>query len=175
MELTRRDAVKAMLVGGGAAGGSLIASEALSGTGDTRTDGEYTDGDIDAMVGVAEVVYPSEVEVTTGFIEPYVARLSDERQGALSETISDLDAATRARFGRPFTDEQSASSREAMLRSLGVHRVESRPAGNVPERVRYHLVNTLLYALFTSPKGSELVGIVSPLGHPGGFGYYHDD
>jgi hypothetical protein len=52
---------------------------------------------------------------------------------------------------------------------MGVQSAESDSGGGVPERIRYHLVNSLLYALFTSPMGSELVGISNPTGHPGGY------
>jgi hypothetical protein len=174
MKLTRRDALKAIAVGGGAAASSLIASEALSKDG-AASDGEkYTDSDTKTLTLVAEVVYPSEVEVTRRFIETYVRQLDAERQAALSRAVTDLNTVTQARFGRSFTDSSSSDQRESMLRSLGVHRVESTPDGTVPERVRYHLVNTLLFALFTSPTGSELVGITSPRGHPGGFATYRE-
>jgi len=48
-----------------------------------------------------------------------------------------------------------------------------RPDGTVPARIRYHLVNGLLYALFTSPVGTRLFGIRNPIGYPGG--YYGSD
>jgi hypothetical protein len=175
MKLTRRDALKAIAAGGGAAGSSLLASEALSGDGVASDAGGYTSADIRTLSLVAEVVYPSTVEVTRRFIETYVRQLDVERQAALSRTVTDLNRVTEARFGRSFDDSSSSGQRESMLRSLGVHRVESTPDGTVPERVRYHLVNTLLFALFTSPAGSELVGITNPRGHPGGFATYRDE
>jgi len=39
-------------------------------------------------------------------------------------------------------------------------------------RVRYYLVNDLLFALYSSPTGGKLVGIENPQGHPGGTGSY---
>lgn len=174
MKLTRRDALKAMAVGG-AAGSSLLTSEALSEDGTVSGDEQYTNSDTRTLSLVAEVVYPSEVEVTRRFIDSYVGRLDAERQAALSRAITDLNTVTEARFGRSFVDSSSTDQRESMLRSMGVHRVESAPDGTVPERVRYHLVNTLLFALFTSPTGSELVGITNPRGHPGGFATYRDE
>lgn len=175
MKLSRRDALKAMVVGGGAAGGSLLASEAFTGDRESAVEGEFTETDIETLYRVAEVVYPSEVDVTRAFIETYVRRLGTDRQAAMRRTVSQLDSLTRARFGRSFANDSSNSRRESMLRSLGVHRVQSTPDGTVPERIRYHLVNTLLYALFTSPTGSQLVGIESPMGHPGGFAFYSQD
>lgn len=175
MKLTRRDALKALVVGGGAAGGSLVASEAFSSTRGSTDEGTFDDSDLETLYRVAEVIYPSEVEVTTDFIEGYVRRLSEQRQAAISSTVSQLNSLTQSRYGRSFTDDSSIDRRESMLTSLGVHRVESTPDGTVPERIRYHLVNTLLYALFTSPTGSALVGIESPMGHGGGFGVYQEN
>lgn len=175
MELTRRDALRAMVVGGGAAGVSLFVSETVMDDQTTTDETEYTDDDIETLYNVAEIVYPSKVEVTTEFIETYIRRLGPERQAALSRTITQLHSVTEARYGRSFGQSSSVSHRESMLKSLGVHRVESTPNGTVPERVRYHVVNTLLYALFTNPKGSRLVGIESPIGHPGGFALYRDN
>ena len=175
MKLNRRDALKALAVGGGAAGGSLALSEMLVSTESPETDSGYSDADIETLYRVAEVVYPSSVEFTTGFIETYVRGLDESRQAELSRTVTQLDDVTKGRYGTSFTEASSVSRSETMLRSLGVHRVQSRPDGTLPERVRYHLVNTLLYVLFTSPAGSKLAGINSPVGHPGGFARYRDE
>ncbi len=172
MKLTRRDALKAIAVGGGAAGASLAVSESLAGETDRTTEEGYTEGDIEVLLLVAEVVYPSSVEVSEEFVETYVRRLPGDRQAELSETVTELNWITETRYGRAFEESSTRSRRETMLRSLGVDRVESSSDGTIPQRIRYHLVNTLLYALFTSPTGSELVGIVSPMGHPGGFAQY---
>ncbi len=172
MKLTRRDALKAIAIGGGAAGTSLAVSESLvGGTETSETDG-YANSDIEVVLLVADVVYPSSVEVTREFVETYVRRLDATRQAELSKAVTELNQLTKTRYGRSFSETSSADRRAEMLRSLGVNRVESSPNGTVPQRVRYHLVNTLLYALFTSPAGSELVGIDSPVGHPGGFARY---
>lgn len=175
MELTRRDALKALALGGGSAGVSLLASETLVDDESSAGADGYTDADVETLYCVAEVVYPSAVDVTREFVETYVRRLPDERQAMTARTVEQLNSATASRYGRAFVEDDSPARREAMLRSLGVHRVESTPDGTVPERVRYHLVNTLLYALFTSPTGSKLVGIPSPWGHPGGFAAYRNE
>jgi uncharacterized membrane protein YbhN (UPF0104 family) len=60
------------------------------------------------------------------------------------------------------------------LRSLGVDRAASRREGNRAEQIRFYLVNSLLYLLFTKPRGSRLVGIENPDGHPGGFAVYSE-
>lgn len=172
MKLTRRDALRALVVGGGAAGGSLAVSELLVSDTVQGDDSHLSTRDIETLHSVAEVVYPSEVMVTVEFIETYTNRLDDDRLGALTATISELDSVTNSTYGDRFAELPSRSRREQVLRSLGVDRVPSRPDGTVPERVRYHLVNSLLYALFTTPKGSKLAGVESPRGHAGGFAPY---
>ncbi len=172
MELTRRDALKALATGTGAAGTSVAVSELLATGSASEGPKTHTDEDIETLALVAEVIYPSEISVNTEFIETYLRGLTDEKQGAISRTVTQLDTVTRSRYGTSFSSTSNVSRRDSMLRSLGVHRVRSTPDGTVPAQIRYHLVNTLLYALFTSPTGSELVGIRSPRGHPGGFASY---
>jgi hypothetical protein len=46
------------------------------------------------------------------------------------------------------------------------------PDGTDAGRVRYYVVNELLYALYASPTGGELVGIENPRGYPGGTASY---
>ena len=172
MKLTRRDALKALAVGGGAAGGSLAVSEILVSETAQRNNPSVSSQDVETLQAVADVVYPSEVTVTPEFIETYTNRLDDDRVSSLTTTISQLDRITTTTYGDRFSELPSRTRREQALRSLGVHRVPSRADGTLPERVRYHLVNSLLYALFTTPKGSMLAGIENPRGHGGGFAPY---
>jgi hypothetical protein len=170
VELSRRDAVVALAVGGTvASGASLSASYAA------RTlefdDEALSDADLATVVAVADVVYPSAVEGIPAFVEAYVRRLDDGRRDAMGDAARWVDRRARDAFGRPFP-ALPGRRRGTLLRELGVDRVASRPEGTLVERARYHLVNTLLYALYTSPTGSELVGIENPLGHPGGYDTY---
>lgn len=162
--LTRRDAVAALAagLGGGAAAAGLGALT------DDRDGGEISDADLATLVGVAEVVYPSEVTGVTEFVRTYVAGLRPERRTRMARAARRLDEAARRYAGGGFAS-LAPTERTAVLDRLGVSRVSSDPSGTVPERVRYHAVNSLLYALFTSPTGSELVGIRNPTGHPGGY------
>jgi hypothetical protein len=57
---------------------------------------------------------------------------------------------------------------------MGVGRVQSVSDGPLPSRITFHLVNTLLYALFSTPKGSALFGIRNPIGYGGGFATYRE-
>jgi hypothetical protein len=169
VRLTRRDALVALTGGAVASGLSLSASHAA------RTlafdDDALSEADVATAVAVADVVYPSAVGGVPAFVEAYVGGLSESRRAAVGDAAAGLDRRARDAYGAPFAT-LARSERETLLRDVGVDRVVSRPEGTLAERVRYHLVNTLLYALFTSPKGSELVGIENPLGHPGGYDTY---
>lgn len=166
--LTRRDALEALAGGGLAAGGALAVSERAVDTEPPASSTDLSAVEVATAAAVAEVVYPSAVDVTTAFVERYLRGLDAERTAALIETVEDLNRHTRSRYGEAFHELDSRDKRDAVLRSLGVDRVRSVPTGTVPERVRYHLVNSLLYALFVTPKGGELVGISNPTGYPGG-------
>jgi hypothetical protein len=51
---------------------------------------------------------------------------------------------------------------------MGVDLVDPDPDGFSAERVRFYLVNELLYALYSSPTGGTLLGLENPQGYPGG-------
>jgi hypothetical protein len=182
VKLTRRDAIAA-IVGGGmagyvfhdaAAGGdghpNSDGADVGSASGDPRSPGLAVD-EIATLVSVAEVVYPSEVSVTAGFVSKYVDGMGATRRERLRDAIGELNDQSRSWYGTGF-GSATRSERDALLRRLGVDAVQPRPEGTVAERVRYHVVNGLLYALFTTPKGSRLLGIEEPKGHPGGYAAY---
>ena len=169
LRLTRRDALAAIATGG-LVGGSIVASELAVGDPD-EGDGageRFDDREVGTLVAVATAVYPTAVSAEPSFVETYTRRVSPGRRAAMRDAMAALDTHTRRLRGRPFTG-LSPSAREATLRELGVDRVHPRPGGTDVERIRYHLVNTLLYALFSTPRGSELVGITNPRGYPGGY------
>ena len=174
MELTRRDAIEALVAGGVVSAGTLAISEVKTGFGSGADNSEITETDLITMVALAEVVYPSEVDVSSGFIETYVNILPDGRRSSISDSVDQLNKYSRKIAGDPFHEISSVSKRDGLLRLLGVDKEQSKPKGSVPERIRFHLVNGLLYALFTSPKGSSLVGIEDPAGYPGGFATYSE-
>lgn len=178
MELTRRDALAALAAAGA---GSLAgcegaapptASDEPPATGsDTRP---LDDGEVATLVAAAEVVYPDAVEGITEFVGTYalgrVADRPDHRAG-LREAVADLDALARDWHGEAFAG-LSPSVRDQLLRDVGIPGVESDPDGPLPERLRFFVVNDLLYALYASPTGGELVGIENPIGYPGGIESY---
>lgn len=171
MRLSRRDAILALLAGGGAGIGAHVGSTpppADWGRASRRPPDESSDR---PMLAVAEVVYPSDVTATDEFVSTYVDGLESDRQRAIEATADALAEHTRRAYGEPFGG-MTVAERDAVLRALGVDRIGSDPDGSLPERVRYHLVNQLLYALYTSPRGGQLVGIENPIGHPGGYESY---
>lgn len=168
MELSRRDALKAL----GAGGVALGLSEAVVNGIPESGGGELSEADIETMLAVADVVYPSQVEVSAAFVETYLRPLSEARRSNTAAAIADLDRCSRERRGVRFAELDSSKRRDDVLRSLGVDTVYSSPSGPVPARIKFYLVHSLLYALLSTPKGSRLFGIRNPTGYPGGFATY---
>lgn len=163
MELTRRDALSALTAAG------ITSTAGCAGFSDRTADASP----METLVGVADVLYPSEVEVTEEFIETFMfGRITDkevyrERLTAGIETLNEL--ATNE-FGSAFLglapDERVSLFEETALRSG-----DSVHDGGDIEQVNYHILDELLFAFYASPKGGELVGNPNPRGFPGGFGY----
>jgi hypothetical protein len=166
MELTRRDAVAALGAVGVGAGAGAIAYA-------SRREGQDEDEPavpVETLVAVAEVVYPSEVTGVEAFVETYASRRAsgdDDHARGVRAAVERVDDAARDWYGAPFAD-MSREDRDAVLRELGVDTAEEDPLGSTAERVRYYVVGDLLFALYASPTGGELVGIENPQGHPGG-------
>jgi hypothetical protein len=190
MQLTRRDALSALAaagvaVGAGAAvlsGGDRDAnSEGDRATGEGGRDtssgtanGTLTDHERETLVAVARVVYPSAVTGVETFVETYVDGRTSDRQGYVSgvgEAVRRLDALGKEWHGSQFVD-LDPGIREQLLRETGAETAEPAPEGSPAERIRHYLVNELLFALYSSPTGGELVGIENPQGHPGGLASY---
>lgn len=165
LTLTRRDALAALAAGG--IGGSALAVSGWTDIAEGADD--LSEADVSTLVALAEVIYPSEVDAKGEFVRTYIAGLPGERRAAMAESIARLDEGARRYAGSDFRDIASRAERDAVLRRMGLATVRSSPDGPPPARIRYYLINSLLYALFTSPTGSELVGIENPTGHPGGY------
>lgn len=119
---------------------------------------------------VAEVVYPTAANVDESFIERRLfgrAGTSDEHFEHLVEALETVEKRARALYGGSMSSLSSANRRR-VLDDIGVYSVHPRPDGTSAERVRFYLVNDLVYALFTHPKGGGLLGVPNPPGHPGG-------
>lgn len=165
MDLSRRDALAALAASGaaGVAGAAFLDGE----DGVAATADPTPPDDVSTLVAVAETVYPSATEGITDFVETYVAGLPDERREEMVSAATDLDATARDWFDAPLTG-LDRSTRDRLLRDLGVDAADPDPDGYLSERVRFHLVNELLYAFYASPTGGRLVGIENPVGYPGG-------
>jgi hypothetical protein len=163
MELTRRDVLAALAAAGAAgAGGAVLLSESESDA--------IGDHEVETLVAVASVVYPSEVTGVESFVETYsVNRVRDRPEYArgIANAVEALDEYTQSWYDADFVALDD-STREAALDGMNVDAADPVPDGSDRERVRYYLVNELLYALFTTPTGGELAGIENPQGHPGG-------
>ena len=181
MELTRRDALAALSAVGATVGGSVLAARfdpprADDGSGadptgdDTGTEVSPSTDLLDLLDAVAEVVYPDGVGERRAFVDSYVVgRVTDRpayREG-LREAAAQLDAVARDWHDAPYAD-LDVDTRDRMLRNLGVETADPDPKGPLTDRVRFYIVNDLLFAFYSSPTGGRLVGIENPIGHPGG-------
>lgn len=169
MQLTRRDALAALSAVGA---GTVAGCEAP-----TATDREPTEGEADllaTLTAAAETLYPSAVEGHRAFVEAYVlGRLEDrpDHRSGVEAAVATLEEAARDWYGSAFPD-LDRETRDRLLREVGADTAEPVPEGTVSERVRYFVVNELLFAFYASPTGGELVGIENPVGHPGGIESY---
>jgi len=165
MRLTRRDALVALAGGAGAT--------AAAGTVVDRLDAGRASLEEDRVArlgAVAEVVYPSEVDVTREFLETYVVGRSRDRpdyRDGVGDAVDALQRAARREYGHGLIG-LGESRLDRLLRERGVDAAAPVPDGTVAERVRYYVVNDLLYALYTTPVGGRLVGYENPDGYPGG-------
>lgn len=177
MELTRRDVLGALSAAGvgSVSGCSDLLDGGTIGEGPTDED-PITDHDVETLVALAEVVYPSGVTEIESFVRKYsVARVRDDRSYArgVSETVARLDDYVAEWHDDSYAD-LSASARMDVLEQMTVDTADPDPDGVAGERIRYYLVNELLYAFYASPTGAGLVGLENPPGHPGGTTSYQE-
>lgn len=175
MRLTRRDALEALAAVTVAGLGSVSVSELATRIDDQGAEQQLHQTDIETAEAVAEVVYPSEVTVSPEFIETYYSSMPDGLRGEAGRAIRDLNTVSKREFSTAFANVESRKTRDDILRAIGVNRAQSNPDGTIPERVRYFLVNGLLYALFTTPQGSKLFGVDNPKGYAGGFATFQTE
>ena len=171
MRLTRRDAVAALAAAGVAAGGGATL---LSDSPDEAEESPLDDETVATLVAAAEVLYPSEVEEVDAFVGRYVRRRNadePDRADAVADTVAYLDEYTNAWFDSTFASLDPADRDEAFQR-MSVDTADPVPDGDDVERVRYYVVNELLFALYSSPTGGQLVGLENPRGNPGGLASY---
>jgi len=186
-DLSRRDAIAALGAAGVATAGlGALTWEALEEDGEDES-GDGEGGEIDpteseapsptereTLVAAAEALYPSEVSGVDEFVETYVVgRLRDrpDHEAGVREAAVAIDDYARQWYDSPYA-ELDRGTRQDIFDEWGLDIADTDPAGSRRERVRYYLVNELLYAFYSSPTGGELVGIENPQGHPGGTDSY---
>ncbi|MEF8800797.1 MAG: gluconate 2-dehydrogenase subunit 3 family protein [Halolamina sp.] len=175
MELTRRDALAALsaVTSGAVAGCSAPTDE--YGEPKTAADGpELGEAEIQTLVALAAVLYPSQTENVEGFVEEYaverVGRDPDHGRGVV-DAIGYLNEYAQTIYGERYA-VLPASKREAALDEIPVDTVDPVPDGTEPQQLRYFLINDLLYAFYATPTGSSLAGLANPPGYPGGTSSY---
>lgn len=172
-ELTRRDALAALASAGVATGVAAFTWDSLGDAPDEQGV-ELTDHDRDLLDAVAGAVYPSEVSGIPEFVETYVVgRVQDDpdRLTGIAEGVRYVDSYAEEWYDAPYLD-LSADRRLTVLKAMGTGVTDPGPEGSDVERLRFYVVNELLYALYTSPTGSELLGLENPQGYPGGTDSY---
>ncbi|WP_018258601.1 gluconate 2-dehydrogenase subunit 3 family protein [Halomicrobium katesii] len=165
-ELTRRDAVIALGIGGVAAGSALTWDW-------LRRDDEQSglsERQRETLLALADTIYPDAVDNVDAFVERYVVGKIDDRPAygrGMATALDDLESYAQTWEEQSFAALDRAG-RDELLREFGVDTADPDPDGRPEERVRYYLVNELQYALYSSPTGGRLVGLENPQGHPGG-------
>lgn len=174
MELTRRDALAVLTAGGIGAGLATTHPDELTAATDQSnpqapaTEPTFTRHERRTYTATAHVIYPTIITGIDSFVATYLTGRTDPDfiTGAAS-AITLLDDHTEEWYGTPFAG-LNRKRRNTALRELGVATAPPNSTGSPASKVRYYLVNELLYALYTSPTGAALVGLENPQGHPGG-------
>ncbi len=172
-ELTRRDAIVALSTAGIA---GLSATNLTWGALDDEGGDQVplTDHHRDLLEAVAAVVFPSAVSGIPAFVETYVVgRHSEdpERLRGMADSLAYLDGYAQRWHDDPFL-ELGPEQRETVLTSMGADVVDPDPEGGDVFQFRFYVINELLYALYSSPTGGELLGLENPQGYPGGTDSY---
>lgn len=169
MELSRRDVLSALSAASVGAVAGCVAPTSRS-----EGDAEVDEHEVATLVGLGKTVYPSEVDGIERFVRDYTAervRRDPVYEAGVVDAIARLDSYADQFYDRPYVD-LSAAERTDVLHQFGVDTADPVPDGTDRERVRYYLVNELLYAFYTTPTGASLAGLENPPGHPGGTASY---
>jgi hypothetical protein len=163
--------------GSGDRGGRSTASDQADSDAEDSESVAFTERERETLVALARTLYPSAVTGVPDFTEIYVVGRVRNRPAYAEGIKAALE--TLEEYATEWFDGEyralSSADRDALLRQMGLASAAPDPAGSDPERLRYYLVNELLYALYSSPTGGKLVGIENPPGHPGGIESYRCD
>ncbi|MCU4716919.1 gluconate 2-dehydrogenase subunit 3 family protein [Halapricum hydrolyticum] len=174
-KLSRRDALVALGAAGvGAAGLGALAWDEF---GDEPPEQRGTDdpsGQRETIVAAAEALYPERVSGIDSFVERYVVGRVQDRPAyfdGVRTAARNLDDYARHWYDQPFA-ALDRGTRQAVFDDYGLADRDPDPDGTERERVRYYLINELLFAFYSSPTGGSLIGLENPPGHPGGIETY---
>jgi hypothetical protein len=175
MKLTRRDAMAALSAAAGSAvAGCSAPTEEYGESADETAEPTLNSREMETLETLAGILYPSDAENVEGFVDEYatqrVRQDPDHGRGVL-DAIERLDEYTETIYGERFT-ALSPAEQEETLAQMPVATADPVPDGSDAERVRYFLVNDLLYAFYASPTGASLAGLENPPGYPGGTSSY---
>lgn len=134
------------------------------------------DSEMETLVAVAEVVYPSAVDGVPKFVRTYTGGRVDADDAyarGVAAAVGSLDEYAEEFHGDRYAALSESTRREA-LDYMSVDVVDPVPDGTAAQRVRHYVVNELLYAFYTSPTGAGLAGLENPPGHPGGTESYRE-
>ncbi|NHN40365.1 twin-arginine translocation signal domain-containing protein [Halorubellus sp. JP-L1] len=171
MELTRRDAMGALAAAGVAVGASVVADRWM---GEDADPPEFDEHALATTIAVGRAVYPSDVENVESFVRTYALTRSeddDAYRAGMADAVAALDDYAREWRDAAYVD-LGPETAETVLHEMGVDVEDPDPEGVPAERVRFYLVNELLYALYTTDTGGALVGVENPQGYPGGTDSY---
>lgn len=178
MNLTRRDAIVALAASGVAVGGGSAIFLSLEDAPQEATENDaeqiITHDALRTLIAAAKVLYPSEVENIDTFVTRYVSgRATDNPAHAngIMAALEYLNDYTVAWFDEEFAALDRQGRVDALHR-MNADTADPDPEGSDVERVRYYIVNELLFALYSTPTGGELLGLENPQGHPGGLDSY---
>lgn len=141
---------------------------------DADADQPIDDATLSTLVAASEVLYPSEIENSREFVTQYIrgrARDDPDYATEIVNTVAYLDQYSLSWYRKQFRS-LDVSTRDDVFREMNADTATPAPDGSDVERVRYYIINELLFALYTSPTGGALVGLENPQGHPGGLGSY---
>lgn len=175
MRLNRRDVIAALA----ASGVAFLGSSAIFLSLDDNSKKEWedkpiTESEVTGMVAAAKVLYPSEVENIEKFVTEYIRGQSNdnpEKIREMSKTITYLNKYSKSWYKKEFSDLDK-KTRNRVFKQMDADSANPDPEGSDVERIRYYIINELLFALYTTPTGSRLVGLENPQGYPGGLKSY---
>lgn len=160
----------------GAAGIAVGAGTAwTAGTNKTpEPDAPIGSDELETLIAAAEILYPREVKAIGPFVERYIGTVATERPEharGIADAVAYLEEFTGAWYAAGFTDLEPPTQDEVLSR-MNLGSATPNPTGSDVDRVRYYIVNELLFALYSTPTGAELVGLENPQGYPGGIASY---